>query len=88
MSSMHRVRRVPADDELLLDDELVLLLGQRVVLLSPLASYALGVLTPAWSEVADLRNRLVEEYGDPGDDSALTELLEALAAEGLVEVRP
>lgn len=83
---MTSVRRVPVDDELLLDDELVLLTGQRVVLLSPLASYALGRLTTEWTDAEDLAHVLVEAYGDPGDDDALTGLLDALAAEGLVEV--
>lgn len=84
---MSALRRVPVDDELLLGDELVLLLGQRVVLLSPLASYALGRLGGDWTEIVDLGAHLVAAYGDPGDDTALTDLVDALTAEGLVEVR-
>lgn len=83
---MSTVRRLPVDDEVLLGEELVLLVGQRVVLLSPLASYALGRLGTSWTELVDLDAHLVEEYGDPGDDAALADLIAALAAEGLVEV--
>lgn len=84
---MNAVRRIAVDDELLLGDELVLLVGQRVVLLSPLASYALGRLGEDWTDVADLGALLVEEYGDPGDEGALTDLVAALVDEGLAEVR-
>ena len=85
-AGMGTVRRLPVDEELLLEDELVVLVGQRVVLLSPLASSALQALTTDWSEIADLERRLVEEYGDPGDEAALAGVLDALAAEGLLEV--
>lgn len=85
---MSDVRRLPVDDELLLDDELVVLVGQRVVLLSPLASYTLGRLDADWTPLEELRRVLVQEYGDPGRDDAVEELLRTLAAEGLAELRP
>ena len=85
---MTSLRRLAVDDELLLDDELVVLVGQRVILLSPLASYALGRLGPAWTDTESLRDQLVEVYGDPGTPDAVADLVAALVDEGLVEVQP
>lgn len=84
---MSAVRRRAVDDELLLDDELVLLVGHHVVLLSPLASSALQRLGDDWTELRDLEAFLVDEYGDPGDEAAVADLVGALVSEGLAEVR-
>lgn len=81
-----RVRRLPVLDELTRDGETVVLLEERAVLLSPLASAALSSLGPVWTSGADLRVALEALFGAaPDPDGAVLALVSELESAGLVE---
>lgn len=92
------VRAVPPVERLDRDGEAVALVGTAVVRLSALAVVVLDTCWPASVRVEDLAAVLVERFGQPGDGAetdgtsgdavaATLEVLEALAAQGLVELR-
>jgi len=82
-----RLRRTPVVDEVLLDDELVVMVGLQVMLLSPLASRLLTLLGGEERTLAEVADELAAEFGDPGDGgAAMTAQVEALVAGGLVVV--
>jgi hypothetical protein len=83
-----RVRRLPVLDELTRDGETVVLLGERAVLLSPLASAALADIGSLdWTSDVGLIGSLVARFG-PVDDvgSVVFSLVSELAEAGLVEL--
>jgi hypothetical protein len=85
-----RIRRLPVLDELTVDEETVVLLDERAVLLSPLASAALSTLSapePVWTSDLDLRGALEARFGvAPDPEAALFALVSELESAGLVEL--
>jgi hypothetical protein len=84
-----RIRRTRPVDEVTVDGETVVMVGDRVVLLSPLAAFAWSVLSEAdWTSAPDLTAQLVAVFGAPDDPGgAVFALVSGLFQEGLVEVR-
>ena len=85
-----RVRRLPVTDEYLEDAEAAVFVDGKVVVLSRLATYLLGLLASGWTELAALAEALVEEFGDPPSGQSATaatlDALHTLEAEGIVEM--
>jgi hypothetical protein len=82
------VRRVPTVDELRRDDERLVLVDDRAVLLVGLAPTILD-LTADWSTLEDLTADLVRRFGeapDGGADELVQIAVTDLAAEGLIEI--
>ena len=83
-----RVRRLPVTDRVDSDGESLVLVGNTVVRLSPLATRLLDHCED-WTEVRVLAERLVGELGPPPDGMDVREAVEytvdALAGQGLVE---
>jgi hypothetical protein len=83
-----RIKRLPVDDELLLDGELVVLTGQTVQVLSEIATIALDHLSTAvWTSMETLTARLETSVGLPPDGiAAVSSLVSALKDAGLITV--
>ncbi|GAA1945879.1 hypothetical protein GCM10009798_01070 [Nocardioides panacihumi] len=83
------VRRVPVDDELLVDGELVVLRGQDVLVLSEVASGALDHLgSEVWTSLASLTDAVEARFGLPDEGAqAVFSLVSDLSDVGLVELR-
>lgn len=79
---------MPCDDVLDIDGERLLLIGTRVVLLSPVASVVHALLpTDRWLGLADLIAHIERAMPLPkAPDETVRGLLEGLAAEGVVAV--
>lgn len=81
-----RVRRLPVLDSVTRGGETAVMVGTRVIVLSELASAAL-VLIEGSSEVEQVSQALVEEFGaPPGVDAveATLMVLQELSGQGLV----
>jgi len=82
------VRRLPVDDRVDRDGEAVVLVGECVVRLSPLATVLLDAAAD-WCPEDVLVAALVAELGEPPDGASAAELtrraLDDLEARGLVE---
>jgi hypothetical protein len=85
-----RLKRRPVDDELLLDGELVVLVDNRVLVLSQVASTALHALvTEVWTTSTDLAAHLERAIGLPDEpEVALSSLVRTLEDADLVVVEP
>ena len=86
-----RVRRRPVVDEYAEPEGSVVLVGERVLTLSPLASVALASLGEGWTTLDDAAQALEDAFGAPPQGSledATRETVLALAALGLLEVDP
>jgi hypothetical protein len=84
-----KVRRLPLVDEYVEDGEAAVFVGGRVVVLSPLATHLLGLVTDDWTDLAAVSEGLVEAFGTPPAGSAAeatAQALRALQAEGVVEI--
>lgn len=85
-----KVRRLPIVDEYAEDERCAVYVGDRVLVLSELATYALGLLRDQWSDVREVADTLVDHFGSPPDDpngvAATEAVLEQLAEEHLVEL--
>lgn len=85
-----KVRRLPLVDEYVEDGHSAVYVGDRVLVLSELATYALGLLCDQWSDVRRVADTLVDHFGSPPDDpdgvAATLSVLEQLAEEHLVEL--
>jgi hypothetical protein len=85
-----KVRRVPVTEEHHDGSgEVAVLVGDRVLVLSALATFLVSEAGTDWVEVSELATRLEQEYGSPpGDQGALTattKIVDDLAADGLLE---
>jgi hypothetical protein len=84
-----RARRVPVLDEHVEPHGSVVLVGERVLTLSAVASTALTALGPQWSALDGVVTSLEAAFGPPPDgsvDDAAGAVLVSLAALGLVEI--
>ena len=85
-----RARRLSVLDEYVEDGEAAVLVQDRVVVLSQLATFALALVSEGWTEVEDVARGLVDAFGTPpGDDTGLESTraaLETLASQELVEL--
>lgn len=80
-----RLRRTPVVDEVLLGDELVVMSGLQVMLLSPLAGRLLTLVGSGERELEAVAGELAAEFGDPGDGGvAMRAQVEALVEAGLL----
>lgn len=81
-----RIRRLPVDDELMIEGELVVLREDEVLLLSEVASFALHHLDPDdWTTEEELSDLLMERFGLPPDQpEAVSWLVSALSDARLV----
>jgi hypothetical protein len=83
-----KVRALPVTDSVTRDGETVVMSGDRVILLSPMASAALALLTEPL-DVSEVASALVRQFGEaPGIDvgEATRQLLEGLADAELVRL--
>jgi hypothetical protein len=89
MSAVHW-RAISPRDKVTIDGQAVVMVGDRVTLLSEMATFALAQLGEVdWTSDVDLTATLVARYGAPEHvRDAVFSLVSALLAEGLVEVRP
>jgi hypothetical protein len=84
-----KARRVPVVDEYTEDGEAAVFVDGRVVVLSPLATHLLGLVDDEWTDLRTLSHGLEAAFGVPPIGSAAeatAEALEALEAEGVVEI--
>jgi hypothetical protein len=85
-----RARRVPVVDEYTEDGEAAVFVDGRVVVLSPLATHLLGLVDDdEWTDLRTLSQGLEAAFGVPPTGSAAeatAEALQALEAEGVVEI--
>jgi hypothetical protein len=84
-----RARRVPVVDEYVEDGEAAVFVDGRVVVLSPLATHLLGLVDDEWTDLRTLSHGLEAAFGVPPIGSAAeatAEALQALEAEGVVEI--
>ena len=84
-----RARRLAVVDEYVEDGEAAVFVDGRVVVLSPLATHLLGLVTHEWTDLTTLSRELEAAFGAPPTGSttdATGEALLALAAEGVVEI--
>lgn len=82
-----RAHRLPVTDSVTRDGETVVMVGDQVMLLSPMASAAWRLLADPLS-VEELSERLAAEFGPPPEGSeraATATLLDGLVCVGLVE---
>ena len=86
-----KVRRRPAIDEYVEDDQAVVFVDGRVVTLSLLATAALISVGADWTEADSVAAELVARFGEPpqGSDPAVMTrtTLESLVAIGLLDVQ-
>jgi hypothetical protein len=84
-----KARRVPVVDEYTEDGEAAVFVDGRVVVLSPLATHLLGLVADGWTDLRTLSHGLEAAFGVPPIGSAAeatAEALQALEAEGVVEI--
>lgn len=82
-----RLRRAPVVDEVVVEGELVVMVGDSVLLVGPLAARLLELVGADGIEEADARSRLLEEFGEPRDPHGDWErLLSQLKLWGLLDV--
>lgn len=62
-----RLRRAPVVDEVVVDGELVVMVGDTVLLIGPLAARLLELVGRDEVDGDELRNRLFAEFGEPQD---------------------
>ena len=83
-----RARRVPVMDEYVEGEEAVVFVDDKVVVLSPLATYLLGLIAYDWTELATLAEALVEAFGEPPTGQtaaeATSDALRRMEAQGIV----
>lgn len=80
-----RLRRVPAQDELTVDGETVVLVDGHASLLSRPASYAVGLLAAdAWLDAGEWFSRVTDAFGVPPEADALEHLVAGLVDAGVV----
>ncbi|MEJ3404868.1 hypothetical protein WDJ51_08990 [Rathayibacter sp. YIM 133350] len=83
------VRRMPWVDAVEREGELLVLIGERVLLLSTLAR-AIVEATDAWTPVGEIVAMLEAEFGVPDGvdpDAVARAAIDALAADGVVALR-
>jgi hypothetical protein len=73
-----KVRRVPLVDEYVEDGESAVLVGDRVLVLSPLATTVLSLLGEEWTEVSWVAERLAMDFGAPVRDDTERATIRAL----------
>jgi hypothetical protein len=76
-------------DEYVEDGEAAVFVDGRVVVLSPLATHLLGLVADDWTDLTTVSQGLEAAFGVPPTGSAAeatTEALQALEAEGVVEL--
>lgn len=85
-----RIQRRPVTDDLTIDGEMVVLVDDKVLVLSQVASTALNTLsTGVWTSLGALTATLEAAFGLPEDNPhAVTTLVSALDHAGLVRVEP
>jgi hypothetical protein len=85
-----RVRRVPVVDEYVDGEEAAVFVDDNVVVLSPLATYLLGLVADDWTELTTLAEALVGAFGHPptGESAAeaTADALRTLEAQGIVAI--
>lgn len=85
-----KVRRLPLIDEYVEDDRSAVYVDDRVLVLSELATFALGLMTEEWSDADRLAEALVDHFGAPPEDAGAVASTEAmlgqLADEGLLQI--
>lgn len=80
------VRRLPVVDEVVVDGETVVMVGEQVMLLAPIAAALLALVDPlVWTSVDDLGARLSKEFGPPPADGSVFALVRQLTEAGLLE---
>lgn len=84
-----RLEREPVVDELVIDGETVVLVGESVVLLNAVAGRLLELLSDGARDADDVRARILEEFGAPDDpDAAWQELVADLVSHELLRMIP
>ncbi|MGI8523162.1 MAG: hypothetical protein ACR2K3_07605 [Nocardioides sp.] len=77
-------------DEYVEDGRSAIYVGQNVVALSELSTFALGVIADGWADVDAVASALVEEFGPPPGDRdgviTTTAVLTQLSQQGLLEL--
>jgi hypothetical protein len=85
-----RVRRRPFVDEYVEDGEAAVLIDDRIVVLSPLATAIVTAVGGDWVEVQDLVTDLGRVFGPPPGGTTVVDATEGavreLADEGVVEI--
>ena len=85
-----RVRRLPVVDEYVEDGEAAVFVDGNVVVLSPLATYLLGLVAYDWTELMALAEALVDAFGDPPTGQSAAEAtsnaLRTMEAQGIVAI--
>jgi hypothetical protein len=85
-----RARRVPVMDEYVDGEEAAVFVEDRVVVLSPLATYLLGLIGDDWTELTTLAEALVDAFGDPpagqSPAEATSDALRTMEAQGIVAI--
>ena len=84
-----KTRRLPFLDEYVEDGESAVLIDERVMVLSPLATTILAAADGGWVDVEEVAEALLAAFGPPPDGADLLSTTESavleLAAQGLVE---
>ena len=84
-----KARRLPLVDEYVEHGEAAVFVEGRVVVLSPLATHLLRLVSDDWTDLTTLSESLVAAFGTPPTGSAVeatAEALRALEAEKVVEI--
>ena len=84
-----RARRLPVVDEYLDGDQLAVFVGNTVVVLSEVASAALGAVGEQWTELAAITSAVIDGVGSPPAGSphdAVAAILSYLAERNLVDL--